>query len=145
VSGSSPVGTVTWSASEQGAFSPTSCTLSSGLCLVTYTPLTPGTVNVTAYYSSDANNAISFASLPLTVAGSPGNDFPILLVASVAVGVLGIAVLFVGLRSRRKPGAFSAPDRAARSTARKRRRARMVREAVIYFFRFESLSGLGYG
>jgi hypothetical protein len=71
---------------------------------VTYTPFTRGTANVTAYYSSDANNAISFASLPLTVTGSSENRFPTLLAASVAVGVLGIAVLFVGLRSRKKPG-----------------------------------------
>jgi YVTN family beta-propeller protein len=103
VSGISPVGTVTWSASGQGAFSPTFCTLSSGTCAVTYAPSAPGAVNVTCYYSSDANNAISFASLPVIVAGSSENGFPTLLAASVATGALGVAVLFVGLRSRRKP------------------------------------------
>ena len=70
---------------------------------MTYTPTTSGTVNVTGYYSSDANNAISFASLPLTVTGSSENGFPTLLAASIAVGILGMAVLLVGLRSRRKP------------------------------------------
>jgi len=70
---------------------------------VTYTPSTPENKNVTGYYSSDANNAVSFAAVPVTVTGSSESGFPILLAASVAIGGLGIALLFAGLRGRKKP------------------------------------------
>ena len=70
---------------------------------MTYTPSSPGNENVTGYYSSDANNAVSFADDPLSVTGSFGSGFPVLLAASIAVGAIGIAILYAGLRARKKP------------------------------------------
>jgi hypothetical protein len=55
-----PSGTVSFNASVTGVFSPTSCTLSSGSCSVTFTPpgvSTSTTIQITATYSGDTDHS----------------------------------------------------------------------------------------
>lgn len=64
VTGYSPTMTVTWSQSGSGSvgFSSATCTLSRGRCFVMLTPLTAGTVRVTATYGGDVSNTASSGS-----------------------------------------------------------------------------------
>jgi YVTN family beta-propeller protein len=79
VPGSSPTGTITWSAKGPGQFSPSSCRLSKGSCTVKYTPTSVSTVGslwgsyrmITANYSGDGNNQPSFGAYALTVTLKP--------------------------------------------------------------------------
>jgi hypothetical protein len=72
VTGSSPTGTVSFSSSSSGgAFNPTSCTLSSGSCSVSYSDSIAGSPTITATYSGDANNAGSSGSTTITVTSPP--------------------------------------------------------------------------
>lgn len=67
VSGSSPTGTVVWSMnSRTGSFGQYICDLSDGTCSTTFTDIFPGTVNITAIYSGDVNNAPSSGCTTLT-------------------------------------------------------------------------------
>ena len=77
VSGSNPIGTVTWSTnSSTGSFSSNVASgisipapLISGTSTVTYTDTSPGTVTITATYNGDTNNAPSSGTAPLTMSG----------------------------------------------------------------------------
>ena len=72
VTGSSPTGTVSWSASANGTFSPGNCALSSGSCNVTFAPtFTPAAhfsaVSVFAQYGGDSDNTGSTGTSSLYV------------------------------------------------------------------------------
>jgi hypothetical protein len=69
VSGTSPTGTISWSSSGQGTFSPTSCTLSNVVCSVDYTPTSASgsPVTITASYGGDSSNLPSSGTGTLTV------------------------------------------------------------------------------
>jgi hypothetical protein len=72
VTGYNPTGTVSFSSSSSGgAFTPTSCTLSSGSCAVSYSDSIAGSPTITATYSGDANNAGSSGSTTITVTSPP--------------------------------------------------------------------------
>jgi hypothetical protein len=65
-----PSGSVAWSTlSATGTFTPASCTLSGGVCTVTYKPNagTAGPQTVVGTYSGDADHAVSSASIGYTV------------------------------------------------------------------------------
>lgn len=65
VAGASPTGNVTWTSNGAGTFSPSSCTLSSGACSVSYTPsASTKPIKVTATYKGDSNNAGSSGTFP---------------------------------------------------------------------------------
>ena len=72
VTGSSPTGTITWSTSGIGTFTPSyaTCVLASGTCSVSYKPtsLTPSSVTIAATYEGDLNNLASSGNLSLGVA-----------------------------------------------------------------------------
>jgi ABC-type oligopeptide transport system substrate-binding subunit len=68
VSGSSPMGTVSWSTSSSaGSFNPSVSTLSSGSCSTMYTDTNTGYVTITATYSGDSNTSSSSGTATLTV------------------------------------------------------------------------------
>jgi hypothetical protein len=69
VSGTSPTGTVSWSSSGPGTFSPTSCTLSNVECSVDYTPTSASgsPVTISAWYGGDSSNLASSGNGTLTV------------------------------------------------------------------------------
>ncbi|MDG7021456.1 MAG: Ig-like domain repeat protein [Nitrososphaerota archaeon] len=83
VSGSSPTGTLTWTTSGQGAFTPSNgqCTLVSGSCSISYTPTSTTATTLTATYSGDSSNnpsvsspfaiTVQLASPTLTLSCSP--------------------------------------------------------------------------
>ncbi len=72
VSSFNATGTITWSSdSSTGSFSPSVCTLSSGICSTAYTDSSTGTVTITASYSGDPDNTPSSASTTLTVIPEP--------------------------------------------------------------------------
>ena len=65
-----PAGTVTWSDGDAGGvFSPSSCTISSGSCTVTYTPSThtPNLVTVTATFASTTDYSGSAGASGLSI------------------------------------------------------------------------------
>ncbi len=65
-----PDGTVSWNdGNAGGTFSPTSCTLSSGSCIVSYTPSTTSanSVTITASYSGDGTHSSSTGTSSLIV------------------------------------------------------------------------------
>jgi len=67
VRGDSPTGTITWTATGNGTFSHSSCTLSSGTCSVSYTPSAPpSSVTITASYGGDLFNPVSSGSYLLS-------------------------------------------------------------------------------
>lgn len=72
VSGSNPIGKVTWSTnSSTGSFSsPNPSSLSSGSCSTTYTDTNAGSVTIKATYIGDSNNEPSSGITTLTVIGS---------------------------------------------------------------------------
>ncbi|MCL5672186.1 MAG: hypothetical protein JRM79_03090 [Nitrososphaerota archaeon] len=92
VAGSSPTGTVTWSASAKGTFSPfPSCALSSGSCTIGFTPtLTPAapysTVTVFATYGGDSQNGGSSGSSSLFVTTKQDSSTKVVCAASSYVG-----------------------------------------------------------
>jgi hypothetical protein len=71
VSGSSgtPTGTVTFSTSGTGTFTPTNgqCTLGAGTCSVTFTPSSSGLQTITGAYGGDAGNGPSTGTFQLNV------------------------------------------------------------------------------
>ena len=67
-----PTGTVSFS-SGAGAFSPTSCPLSSGSCTVSFTPSTAATDTVTATYGGDTNHAASSGTTTVTASPRPSS------------------------------------------------------------------------
>ncbi len=76
---STPTGTVSFSSTgATGTFSPTSCTLSSGSCSVTFTPSASGSTTVTGSYGGDSNHGTSSGTtsiimvLPSSVSFSQG-------------------------------------------------------------------------
>lgn len=73
VTGSSPTGSVNFTAEGPGNLGAASCTLSAGSCSVTYTPsgLGDATHTVTGAYQGDANNATSSGSDDVTVPTPP--------------------------------------------------------------------------
>jgi len=67
--GNIPTGLVTWSdGSNGGTFSVSSCALSSGICIVSYTPPTDysGTITITGSYGGDSTHTGSSATTSLT-------------------------------------------------------------------------------
>src|SRR5439155_3984556 len=71
-----PTGTVTWSSSAAGTFSPSnSCTLSgagaAATCIITYTPSPQGTQVNTATYQGDTDHFGSSGSTELAVGVPP--------------------------------------------------------------------------
>jgi sugar lactone lactonase YvrE len=68
VTGSSPTGSIRWSASGNGTFSSSTCTLSSGGCSVTFTPSSPGAITITGTYGGDSNNDVSSGTVVIIVA-----------------------------------------------------------------------------
>ena len=72
VTGSSPSGTITWSSTGAGTFSPSVCSLSSERCSVSYSPKSTASTNITAAYSGDSNNqgSAGTVSLPVVKASS---------------------------------------------------------------------------
>jgi hypothetical protein len=79
VTGSSPTGSVNFTAEGPGVLSAASCALSAGSCSVTYTPsgLGDATHSVTGAYQGDANNAPSSGSDDVTLSGPPISGPPI--------------------------------------------------------------------
>jgi outer membrane protein assembly factor BamB/protocatechuate 3,4-dioxygenase beta subunit len=70
VSGSNPIGTVSWSSnSSTGTFSSPTTSLTSGSAITTYSDPTPGDVTITATYNGDSNNAPSSGDTILTLNG----------------------------------------------------------------------------
>jgi hypothetical protein len=68
VTGSSPIGKVTWSSSGSGRFSTRVCKLSQSACSVKYTPTSSNSpVEVTASYAGDKHNPPSVGTFSLTV------------------------------------------------------------------------------
>lgn len=59
----SPSGTITWSFSGTGAFSPNPCLVPPGSCEVSFSPATSGTISAT--YSGDGNNIGSTGTVPI--------------------------------------------------------------------------------
>ena len=70
VTGSSPTGSVTFATNSTGSFNPTTCTLSTAKCSVTFTPSSAGSAVITANYGGDASNAASSGTSNLTVTQS---------------------------------------------------------------------------
>ena len=66
VSGAGPVGTVNWTSSGAGTFSPQECTLSGGNCSVTFEDRAPGNTTLTAAFGGSPGNLPSYGSLVLT-------------------------------------------------------------------------------
>jgi sugar lactone lactonase YvrE len=68
VNGNSPTGAVTWwSSSYSGTFYPSSCTLASGLCSVSYSPSSTGRMAINAVYGGDSDNGGSYGMFLLAV------------------------------------------------------------------------------
>lgn len=68
VTGNSPTGTVSWTSSGSGNFSPASCSLSLGSCQTSYTPADASSpVAITAAYEGDSNNPPASGALVLGV------------------------------------------------------------------------------
>jgi hypothetical protein len=62
---SSHTGTITWlklSGTGRGTFSPSTCTLSSGKCSVTFTAKVAGSITIEAIYSGDTHNPWSYGT-----------------------------------------------------------------------------------
>ncbi|MDE1867268.1 MAG: Ig-like domain repeat protein, partial [Thaumarchaeota archaeon] len=86
VVGSSPSGTVSFSAAS-GSFQPNQCTLSNaGTCSVTFTSSAPGQVQISGSYSGDLNNLPSSSSTLLKVSKATPSIAPSLGPSNVAVG-----------------------------------------------------------
>jgi DNA-binding beta-propeller fold protein YncE len=65
---SSPTGTISWSSSGSGTFSPASCILNGGQCSVTYSPSSHTTpITITANYGGDPTDLPSSGSASLVV------------------------------------------------------------------------------
>ncbi len=62
-----PTGTVTWTHSDTGSFNATTCSLSSGGCAVTYTPMIIGSHEITGGYGGDATHVGSSGSTTIAV------------------------------------------------------------------------------
>jgi hypothetical protein len=70
VVGTSPTGTISFQSSNGGSFNPTTCTLSSGTCSVSFTPFQTGNIQLTASYPGDVNNYGSYGTFIITVSST---------------------------------------------------------------------------
>ena len=88
-----PTGTVdTFSdGGKGGSFGATSCTLSAGVCTVTYTPVSAGSITISAKYEGDVNHFTSTGSGTLTVSGSIPT-----LTLSTNTGTVGTTITLSG-------------------------------------------------
>jgi hypothetical protein len=71
--GNVPTGVVSWFSKPPGSFSPAECTLSGGICAVSYTPSSAGSVFIMASYSGDSHYPQSSANFMLNVISSTGS------------------------------------------------------------------------
>lgn len=67
VMGSSPTGTITWSTTGTGTFSPRTCNLQSGACQSSYTPTSTASTTINATYGGDVGNSGSMSNPPTTI------------------------------------------------------------------------------
>ena len=103
VTGSSPSGTVTFSA-QSGTFNPQECTLdSSGQCSVAYTPTIASTVQITANYNGDGSNSPSSGTGQLA---EPFNLTPVIIGIVLTSAVSGV-IFYMKFK---KPATIQTPN-----------------------------------
>ena len=92
-----PTGTMIWSdGTAGGSFNSSTCDLSSGTCIVTYTPSSnaPNSIDITTSYSGDTNHAANSGTTTLTINSSSSTTSLVTVSPNPATYVTGTAVTF---------------------------------------------------